>query len=451
MASAVDIPIPEAGPAIDPVERPSARYVWWALFLLMLVNTVNFMDRQVINILGEPIKRELGLLDWQLGLMNGLAFAALYTVLGLPLARLAERKSRPLIIAGSITVWSGFTALCGVASSFTHLVMARVGVGIGEAGCTPAATSLILDYVPKEKRASALAFYAIAAPLGGVVGLGVGGIVADAYGWRVAFVAIGLLGLPLGALTALLLVEPRRRLSAAAAAQVQTSGFLATLRVIRGRPTFWLTTFATSGKVFIGYGHAAFIAPFLLRNHAAEIAVYANAWGLKPVGFVGLVLGLTAGPGNIIGALYSGRLADRLAKRDVRAYVTIPAVAILLQMPFYISAFLVGDVRIVLALLIINSALGTAYYGTSYATIQGVVPAHMRATAVAIFGLVTTLIGLGIGPLLVGALSDLLAVRFGFGTADGIRYALIASLVFYPISFFLFWRARSTIVDDMED
>jgi len=432
-------------------ERPSARYIWWALFLLMLVNTVNFMDRQVINILGEPIKHELGLRDWQLGLMNGLAFAALYTVLGLPLARLAERKSRPLIIAGSITVWSGFTVLCGFASSFTHLVMARVGVGIGEAGCTPAATSLIVDYVPKERRASALAFYAIAAPLGGVVGLGLGGIVADAFGWRFAFIAIGLLGVPLGAVTALLLVEPRRRLTAATRASGPTSGFLETLKVIRSRPTFWLTTFATSGKVFIGYGHAAFIAPFLLRNHAAEIAVYANSWGLKPVGFVGLVLGLTAGPGNIIGALYSGRLADRLGKRDIRAYVTIPAVAILLQIPFYVPAFLVGDVRIVLLLLIINSALGTAYYGTSYATIQGVVPSHMRATAVAIFVLITTLIGLGVGPLLVGALSDLLAVRFGLGIGDGIRYALIASLLFYPLSFFLFWRARSTIVADMED
>ncbi|MFO0020008.1 MAG: MFS transporter, partial [Alphaproteobacteria bacterium] len=207
-----------ATPSADPIVPPptasiseapfSAAYTRYAMLLLLAIYTINFLDRSIINILAEPIKNELKLADWQLGLMSGLAFALFYTVLGIPLAQLAERRNRPIIIGTSVAVWSGFTALSGATTNFVQLVLCRIGVGVGEAGCTPPAHSLIADYVPKEKRASALAFYSMGTPLGGLLGLVMGGLIADAYGWRVAFLVAGVPGLLFALLCFLTLREP---------------------------------------------------------------------------------------------------------------------------------------------------------------------------------------------------------------------------------------------------
>ena len=439
--------------AVTPEARPaySNRYIAMAMLLLLAVNTVNFMDRQVINILAEPIKHDLGLADWQLGAMSGLAFAFLYTTMGLPIARLAERRSRPLIIASCIIVWSGFTAVCGTANSFLQLVLARVGVGIGEAGCTPAASALIADMVPKHRRASAMAFFTMAAPLGGVVGLGLGGVAADAMGWRMTFVVVGLLGIPLGILTALFLREPRRGMTSAESIASGAPSFTETMAFLRRKKTFWLVTAATAGKVFVGYGHAAFVASFLLRNHTAQIAEIAAQFNLKPVGLVGIALALTTGPANMISALVGGWLADRFGRKDPRAYPTVPAVAMLFQLPFYVPAFLVGNFWLALALLTANALVSSAYYGTTYAMVQGVTKPQMRATATALFAMITTLVGLGFGPLVVGLMSDTLAGAGGLGSGPGLKWALVLSLSFYPLVFFGFWRARKTIVAEMED
>ena len=181
-----------AGVTTDAPAVPFSKgYTSYAMWLLLGIYAINFLDRQVINILAEPIKLELGLADWQLGLMSGLAFALFYTVLGIPIARFAERSNRPIIIGSAVAVWSGFTALCAIATNFWQLIFFRIGVGVGEAGCTPPAHSLISDYVPKEKRASALAFYSMGTPIGGLMGLVMGGLVADAYGWRAAFLVAG--------------------------------------------------------------------------------------------------------------------------------------------------------------------------------------------------------------------------------------------------------------------
>lgn len=429
----------------------SSHQVKAAMVLLLLVNTINYMDRMVLNILAEPIKHDLGLADWQIGAMNGLAFASLYTILGIPIARLAERHNRPMIIAASIMAWSGFTSVCGFANSFVHLVMARIGVGIGEAGCTPAATSLIADYVPRERRASALAFFTMAAPLGGVVGISLGGIAADIFGWRWAFVGIGLLGMPLGILTAIFLVEPRKTLERVELLQTApASSLMETLRYINRKRTFWLVTFASCGKVFIAYGHAAFTVSFLLRNHGTEIDQFAAALGLKPIGFLGLAMGLSIGLANILSALVGGRLSDHYGNKDIRAYATVPAIAVALQIPVLVAAFLVSGFVPAMLFLILNGALAAAWYGPSYAAVQGVVPSHMRATAVALFALVTTIVGLGVGPVALGLMSDVFATVAGLGPGEGLRWALLTSIGAYPISFLLFWRARRTIASDME-
>lgn len=445
-------PAPTAPATIAPV---TPAYRSYAMTLLLLIYVMNFVDRQVVNILAEPIKRDLGLLDWQIGAMSGLAFALFYTVLGLPIARLAERGHRPYIIAAALAVWSGFTALCGFAQNFVQLLLARIGVGVGEAGCTPPAHSLIVDYVPKEKRASALAFYSMGTPLGGLVGFAVGGIVADAYGWRTAFLVCGVPGLILAAVAALTLVEPRLRAAARAlrahsAIESGRKPFRETIAVLAHKRTFWLVAFAAAIKAFIGYGHAPFTASFFYRNHAEAINELAAHFGLGPQGFMGLALGTVVGLGGAFGAFLGGQIADRYGARDFRAYASVPAIASLLTIPIYIFAITLPFAAFAILTLAINGVLGTLWYGPVYATAQSIVPPHMRATASAVLLFIINLIGLGLGPLAVGALSDALAIGAGLGEAEGVRWALIISALAGVGAFALFWLARRTIREEME-
>ena len=442
-----DAPAPTAPPA-PPFTFSSgyARYVMW---LLLGIYIVNFLDRQVVNILAEPIKNDLNLADWQLGLMSGLAFAIFYTVLGIPIARLAERKNRAYIIGSAVAVWSGFTALCATATNFVQLIFYRIGVGVGEAGCTPPAHSLIVDYVPKEKRASALAFYAMGTPIGGLIGLVMGGIVADAYGWRAAFLIAGAPGLIFAALAFFTLKEPRRMMAQHAAQVAAASAtFTQTMAYLGKKPTFWYISFAAAIKAFIGYGHAPFTASFFLRNHTAEVAALADDFGLKSVGFLGLALGIISGTAGAIGSYVGGWIADKFGKNDLRAYMVAPGLASLITIPVYIFAVTVDSAAIGLCTLAINSFLGTLWYGPVYGTGQSVVPPHMRATAAAILLFIINLIGLGLGPLGVGILSDYFNKGMGMGPAEGVRWALIVSALFGLAAFACFWMARRTIRED---
>ena len=447
---------PTLAPAAAPPATPySPAYTRYAMGLLLGIYIINFLDRQVVNILAEPIKEDLGLADWQLGLMSGLAFAVFYTFLGIPIARMAERKNRPVIIGTCVAIWSGFTALCGSAQNFTQLILYRIGVGIGEAGCTPPAHSLIVDYVPKEKRASALAFYSMGTPLGGLVGLIMGGLVADAYGWRAAFLVAGVPGILFAVLSIFTLKEPRRQLARQAA---QTTAAMAsfgdTMKVLATKPTFWFIAFAAAIKAFIGYGHAPFTASFFLRNHTEAIAGYADYWGgifgfkMGPIGFLGIALGLIAGIGGATGAWLGGYLADRYGKNDLRAYMVAPAVASLVTIPIYIAAVSVDNAGLGLLMLTLNALLGTVWYGPVYGTGQSIVAPHMRATTAAVLLFVINLIGLGLGPLAVGALSDYFNSGLGMGSAQGVRWALIVSTLFGLIACACFWRARKTIRED---
>ena len=436
-----------SGPAVPLV---SAKYRSYALVVLLLVYTVNFLDRQVVTILAEPIKNELHILDWQIGLMTGFAFAIFYTVLGLPIARLAESFNRPWIIAGSLTVWSGFTIACGQATNFVQLILARVGVGVGEAGCTPTAHSLISDYVPKEQRASALAFFSIGTPLGSLLGLTMGGVMADMFGWRNAFLLAGIPGLFLTLLVLTTLKEPRKQLAKDAQRHVAGQGhFGATLKYLGGKRTFWLIAFAAATQAFIGYGNAPFAASFYFRNHGPEIAHLATQFHLKSAGFLGLALGLIGGTAGIISSFVGGWLADRAAKRDLRAYMSVPAVAAILSPIFSVMVYLNPTALGALGVTVVPGLLGSLWYGPVYASAQGLVPPHMRATAASVLLFVINLIGLGAGPLAVGALSDILAGPGGLGSADGVRWALICSSCCTVIAAGFFWSARRTIREDM--
>jgi MFS family permease len=420
------------------------------MFLLLGIYIVNFLDRAVVNILAEPIKNDLGLADWQLGLMSGLAFAIFYTVLGIPIARLAERKNRPIIIGTAVAVWSGFTALSGMANSFLQLVIFRIGVGVGEAGCTPPAHSLIADYVPKEKRASALAFYSMGTPLGGLLGLVMGGLVADAYGWRAAFLVAGAPGIIFALLCWFTLKEPRKLIAQHSVAIQSTQvTFGETLKYLATKKTFWLIALGAAIKAFIGYGHAPFTASFFLRVHGEEVKALAEGFGLQSIGFLGLALGLMGGTAGAISAYLGGQIADKYAKTDLRGYVVVPAFASLLAVPIYILAVSVPSASVALWILVINGLLGSLWYGPVYAIGQSIVPPHMRATTSAILLFTINLIGLGLGPLAVGILSDIMANGFGLGSAEGVRWALMISTCFGIVAFILFWIARKTIREEM--
>ncbi|MBP7704656.1 MAG: MFS transporter [Caulobacter sp.] len=437
---------PPVAPDVQPV---SSGYRSYALWLMLGIYTLNFLDRQVVNILAEPIKQDLGLKDWQLGALTGLAFAVFYTFLGIPIARLADRANRPMIIAGALAIWSAFTVACGLAGNFVHLLLARIGVGVGEAGCSPPSHSLITDYTPKEKRASALAFYSMGIPLGSLAGMALGGLVADAHGWRIAFFVAGAPGILLAVIAALTLKEPRKALAAAQARQATAgSSFGEAMKELGTKRSFWLLAFACSLVSFIGYGHLAFYGSFFFRNHGAQLAELAgNMGGLGPAGFLGTALGLIIGVFGAFGTWLGGQIADRAAKRDIRAYVSVPAVAGLLSFPFFISAMLSGSAALALALLALPVLLGSLWYGPVFAAVQSLVRPQTRATAAAVLLFVINLIGLGLGPLLVGLLSDYLTVSMGEG--EGVRWALILSSTVGIIASLLFWLARKTIREEI--
>lgn len=428
-----------------------AGYRRYAITILLIVFILNHLDRQVINILAEPIKIELGLADWQIGLLTGLSFAMLYTVVGIPIAHFSEKTNRVRIIAAAVTVWSFFTFLSGSAQSFLHLVLFRVGVGVGEAGCTPPAQSLIVDYTPKEKRASTLAFYHMGVPLGGLLGLAMGGLVLDAYGWRAAFLVAGAPGLLFGLVVLLTLREPRKQHAALwMSSKPEQAKFSETMRMLFSKKTFWYLSLASAFKAFIGYGHAPFTASFFFRVHGDELSRISARFGLESAGFLGVALGLSSGLAGVLGAWIGGQMADRAARRgDVRAYPTIPALAALATIPFYVIAILADTAVLALILLVVPAILGNMWYGPVHTTQQGLVPPHMRATATAVLLFVLNLIGLGLGPLCVGVMSDVLSGPVGLGPAEGVRWALILSSLIGLVTFSLFWAARKTVQEDM--
>lgn len=429
---------------------PSPAYSRYAIGLLMVVYMLSFLDRQVLSILAEPIKRDLGLADWQVGAVSGLAFALFYTLVGIPVARLSERGHRPYIIATAITVWSLFTVLCGFAKSFTHLALARVGVGTGEAGCTPPALSLIADYVPRERRSSAVAIYMAGAPAGALLGMVIGGLVASHWGWRAAFFVAGAPGLLVALFVAFTLFEPRTKLPPrpAPAPGESKETFASTLKVLMAKRTYRFVVAAVTMKAFIQYSVHAFLGSFFFRNHAVELDAMASSFGLKPVGFLGVVLGLVLGLSGVVGSILGGKFADHFARRDIRAHMTIPAIAVLIGTPFYVAAFMVDSLALSFALLLVPGTLNAMYYGPAYAIVQGLVQPSMRATATAVLLFVISLVGLGFGPLAVGLLSDVLANQ-GLGEAGGIQWALTLSVLIAIPAAFCFLAARKSLKADL--
>ena len=466
MSEPTDAPFPDADfiprdmsfePAADGgagASRPlSPAYQAYAMTFLFVAYVFNFVDRQIVTILAESMKADLALADWQIGVVTGLAFALFYTLMGLPLARLADRHSRTLIITVSLAAWSMFTVLCAFARNFTDLVLLRIGVGVGEAGCSPAAHSLITDYAPREKRAMALSIYAMGNPVGMLVGMGLGGLVAQEWGWRVAFMAAGFPGLVLALLALLTLRETRIRGKARSGA-APDGGFADTMRRLLPKRSYWLLAFGIAGSVFVLAPFQGFAAPFFLRNHAEGVGQLATAataqFGvrLEPIGFLGLALGAGAGLGGGLGMLVGGVLADRLGRYDERGYVVGPALALFAATPVCLAACTVPDAGAALILWGLAACLLMLPTGPVFAAVQTIAPPGARAMAAAILLFTLNIIGTGLGPLTAGFLSDLLNAAGGLGPAEGVRQALMWTSLAAPLAGALVWMSRRSIRQD---
>lgn len=396
-------------PEITPAYR---RY---ALFVLVMVYTSSHVDRNIMAILVEPIKRDMGWSDTALGFLSGFAFALFYATLGIPVAWLADRSNRRNIIAWAIAVWSAMTAACGLAQNFWQLALARVGVGIGEAGSSPPSHSMISDLYPPEKRSGALAIYALGVYIGIMLGYLIGGNVSEWVGWRAAFFVVGLPGLLIALLVRYTLREPPRGHADGLAVAIDKSvPFTAGFRHIwRSRAARHLVIGCTL-TAFVGYGTVAWNPAYLIRSHGMS------------EGEVGTILAPLIGILGGFGAIMGGRLADMLAARDRRWNAWIVALSKALTVPMLAFFYLATDQITAFAWFAPTVILGAFYLGPTFAMIQTLSPPHLRAMSAAILLLILNLIGLGLGPQLVGILSDLLRPEFG---KESLRYALLISMV----------------------
>ncbi|MFC3077205.1 spinster family MFS transporter [Phenylobacterium terrae] len=367
-------------------------YRAWVLFALVVVYTFNFIDRVLVSIVQEPIRAEFNLTDTQLGLLGGPTFAILYTLLGIPIARLAERKNRMTILSVCVALWSGMTALCGMANSYVTLLLARIGVSIGEAGCTPPAQSVIGDYFPEDKRATAVSIYSLGVPLGSMLAAIGGGFIAEAMGWREAFLVLGLPGLALAILVKLTVKEPPR-----SAAAGETPSFAQGFSALLKKPSFWCAALGGAVASFVGYGVGQFTNSFFMRSHELSILQASQITGLL-IGFFGA-----------IGTFFSGWLADRLGKRFPNAIAWLPALGFFIAAPLNIAGYMSTSLPLAVGLLAAATLTQYFYLGAMYAIAQGVVHPRMRATAVAILLFIVNLIGYGAGPPVIGAISDAIA------------------------------------------
>ncbi|HLK23921.1 MAG TPA: MFS transporter [Caulobacteraceae bacterium] len=399
---------PEAASA-DAKPLFSQAYSRWVVILLMLVYTSNFIDRTIVGILNQPIKVDLKISDAEIGLLNGPAFALLYTILGIPIARLAERYNRVIIISVCLTIWSLMTALCGAAANFALLLLCRVGVGIGEAGCSPSAQSLISDYYAPDKRATALSAYSFGIPLGGMLGAISGGLLAQTLGWRLAFVIVGLPGILLALIAFLTVKEPPRGYSEPATSLAATPppSLVAVAKRMWSNPSFRHMTAGVTLVSFAGYGIGAFGSPYFIRRFGLSYA---------EVGVIfGLIGGFSAGAGTLLG----GWVADRIGKSDWRWYAWTPAIGVGIAAPFFLSIYLVPNWAAAAVLALFPGAFAYMYLGPTWGVLHNLVEPRARASATALLFFVLNLIALGGGPIFTGLAIDIIGKRLfaahGFG------------------------------------
>ena len=446
----------EASAAPATTKATSRPYRLYVLFLLTGVYTFNFIDRQIIGILSPAIKEDLGLADWQLGILKGFAFAVLYTTLGIPIARLADRHNRVSIISIALALWSGFTAISGAASNFVQLTLARVGVGIGEAGGSPPAHSLISDYFPKEERAGALAIYAMGIPIGVAFAFLAGGWLTQTFSWRVAFVVVGLPGLIMAVLLKLTVREPPRGVFESddaqdefSAAQSDTSQKFS--QVMRNEisaiwraakhllsiPTYRAIVIATTAISFSGYANGTWIVDFYVRSHPDFSILLVYFW-----------LGIISGTAYALGTFLGGYMVDKLAAKNKKMYGFVPALALIINAPAFL--FVIWHPSAVVSLIFqVPAQLALGFYlGPSFALAQTLAPVSVRALSTAVFFFILNMIALGFGPTVAGILSSIFTGYVNEGLALQLSLSIVSFSGLYAA--WMYYQAGKRLPGDWE-
>lgn len=445
-------------------------YKNYLLVLLMVILAFNYIDRIALSVVLQEIKVDLHLSDAQLGLLTGIAFAFFYAIMGIPIARWADRGNRTTIITVTTALWSVMVALCGRAGSFLQLLLLRVGVGVGESGCWPPANSLIPDYFPRAERPRAVGIYVMGASFSSLIGFFMAGWLNELFGWRMMFLLIGLPGLGLAVLARLTIREPRLRTTGAGAIKPVASsqesacagqgadvvraesaqacsetphedavnthpGIGEVLRTLWGNVTFRHLFVEFCVVYFFGYGLMQWTPTFFIRSYGFT------------TGQVGTWLAIAYGLSGVIGTYAGGILATRFLAHQERRQFTIIAILFCFMPIMWIATYLSPDPYVALTLLFISILVGATINGPLFAAIQSLVPPRMRAMAIAVLFLFANLIGLGLGPLAAGLISDALHPRFG---VNSLRYALVALCPGYFWAAWHLWRATRTVERDME-
>jgi MFS family permease len=393
------------------VARPA--YANYVLGILFVAYVFNFIDRQIVSILLGPIRDELGISNSWMGFLVGPAFAILYAILGIPISRLADVWVRRTIISIGLAVWSAMTALSGLAQNFTQMAMARIGVGVGEAALSPPAHSLLADYFPVEKRATALGVYAMGIHIGVLLGLVVGGWIEQTWGWRAAFFVVGLPGLALALLVRLTVREPARGAHEVSSRDGDLPTVGEVVRFLAARRSFIHLSLGIGFAAFAGYAFAAWAPTFARDVHGMKGAE------------IGTKIGLVVGTGGAIGSVLAGVLADRLGRRDVRWWMWVPAIATAGPLPFTITFLVHADLNEGLLISFPGVLIAAMYQGPVFSTVQTLAPVRMRAVAAGILFFVTNIIGLALGPQSIGWLNDY--VFDGYGK-EAVRHSLLLVL-----------------------
>ena len=416
----------------------SARYGWFALGLLFVVALFNYIDRSILSIMQVALKHDLGLSDTQLGTLLGLPFAIFYTLGALPLAWLADRLTRKYVLTAALTIWTLMTAAGAAASGFVMLMTCRVGVAVGEAGCVPTTHSMISDYFPRHRRALAMAFWGLSLPLGSMLGVFLGGKLTAAFGWRATFAIIGLGGMAMAPIILLFLKEPTRGRfdggpAAGEAAAKRSLG--RSIGILWNLRSFRYLCIGEGFQAWAQNGMLSFNAAFYSRVHHMPLALIAT--------YLSLIIGFSGAAGTFLG----GALANGLARRDVRWYMRIPAIAAFTTVPFALFQYFTPDVTLSLLAAIVPAAMVNVYMAPGNAMSQSLVPADMRATTSAVLVIFAGLAA-GLGPFSVGWISDLLIHQFGLG-ATSLRYALPTVLIPAVISSILFFRSAAHLPKEL--
>jgi MFS family permease len=422
------------------------------LAILLVAYIFNFIDRQIIGILAVPIKTELALTDTQLSLMGGIAFALFYSGLAIPIAWLADRKSRVGIIAVSVGLWSLFTAACGFAQNFWHLFLARMGVGIGEAGGVAPSYALVSDYFPKEKRARALAFFSLGIPIGSALGVFFGGWIASHLDWRSAFLIVGLAGIPASLLVKLGISEPVRGGfdSRDGSASEPAPPFIQVAATLARTPSFWLLSFGAASGSILGYGLIFWLPSFFSRSF--DLAGMDPILDALPAWFTGgadpklmrvsIFYGSIVLVGGVAGTWLGGWLADRTGGDRPASYALIPACCFLVAAPAFALGLFAPSLVVGWLLFALGQMLALAWLGPVIAAVQHIVPPNMRATSSASFLFINNLIGIGFGIFFLGFMSDRMTAAHG---VDALQYSILYGLGFYLLSAGLYFLAASRL------